>query len=504
MKFEFSTNTLESISADAAIVFAFNEKNEKKESYLPLSAFKLMDEVLNSQLTKIAQIENFKGKKGEIINIVPQKKVAPSKIIIIGLGSKKDFTADTLRKVLGDFSKKMRNSIDSASIVLPSKKEINYEYSEILFTAVEGLLLGSYTFLKYKKKEKNEREFATVIIAQQEEKQELIKVVNKAQLFYEATRLARDLVNEQSAIVTPAYLANLALDIAKGKSDISCKVYDRDEIEKMGMGAFLGVARASETQPKFIHLEYAPKKAATKEKWALVGKGVTFDSGGINVKTGDGMVDMKMDMAGAAVVLGIFSVISKIQPPFPVMGIIAATPNLISSNSLLPGDVVKAYNGKTIEILNTDAEGRVTLADSLAYASKQGATKIIDFATLTGACVVALGNEIAGLFSNNRELVKQIEAAAIVEGEKMWELPLEKDYKEMNKSDVADISNIPSNRYGGALTAALFLEEFVDDKVWAHLDIAGPAFLAKPTDISLKGGTGFGVRTMLQLFDTAK
>jgi leucyl aminopeptidase len=211
------------------------------------------------------------------------------------------------------------------------------------------------------------------------------------------------------------------------------------------------------------------------------------------------MQDMKMDMAGAAIVLAVFSVISQIKPDFPVIGIVAATANMISGKSLVPGDVVRAMNGKTIEILDTDAEGRVTMADSLSFAVKEGATKILDFATLTGACMVALGDEITGLFSNNRDLTEEVKKAAFEAGEKMWELPLEKEYKEMNKSEVADISNIPNSRYGGAITAALFLEEFVDNKPWVHLDIAGPAFASKAYDLGPKGATGCGVKTVLNI-----
>jgi leucyl aminopeptidase len=292
----------------------------------------------------------------------------------------------------------------------------------------------------------------------------------------------------------------LALSIAKkDPKHLTCKVFGKKEAEKLGMEAFLGIARAVDAEPKFIVLEYTPDKMSKKEKLALVGKGITFDSGGINVKTGDGMIDMKCDMSGAAIVLGVFSVISKINPSFPVLGIVAATPNLISGTSLVPGDVVKAMNGKTIEVLNTDAEGRVTMADSLSYAVKEKATKILDFATLTGACMVALGTDITGLLSNNKDLAEEIKKAASAAGEKMWELPLEKDYKELNKSEVADIANIPNTRYGGTITAALFLEEFVDNTPWVHLDIAGPAFLAKPNELGPKGGTGHGVRTVLNL-----
>jgi leucyl aminopeptidase len=306
-------------------------------------------------------------------------------------------------------------------------------------------------------------------------------------------------VNEQAAVATPTFLAQVGRDIAKSSPDITLQVIDKAEAKKLGMEAFLGIARAADTPPKFIFLSYTPRGKKATRKLALVGKGITFDSGGMNVKPGDHMSDMKMDMSGAAAVLGVFSVIAKLKPAFPVIGLIAATPNLISGSSIVPGDVVRAMNGKTIEILNTDAEGRVTMADSLSFAVREGATEIIDFATLTGACVVALGEEIAGLFSTNQELTEKVKAAAFDAGEKVWEMPMERDYKKQNKSEIADIANIPNTRYGGAITAGLFLSEFVGDTPFVHLDIAGPAFTHKGTDVSPKGGTGFGVRTILNL-----
>ena len=386
--------------------------------------------------------------------------------------------------------------------MLPLESEISEKTFVISQIVAEGFLLGAYEFSKYKSKdEKNEKKLEAIIFAAKGQDKKLISEgIEKAKIFAEATILARDLVNEQAAVATPSYLSELAKSIAKkDPKRIKCKVIDRQEAEKMGMNAFLGVARAAETPPKFIVLEYIPDKLKSKEKLALVGKGITFDSGGINVKPGDHMSDMKMDMSGASVVLSVFSVISEIKPDFSVLGLIAATPNLISGRSIVPGDIVKAMNEKTIEILNTDAEGRVTMADSLSYAVKQKATKIIDLATLTGACVIALGEEIAGLFSNDKVMADQVKKAAFNAGEKVWELPLEKDYKELNKSSVADIANIPSTRYGGAITAALFLEEFIGNTPWVHLDIAGPACLSKGSDISEKGGTGFGVRTILNL-----
>lgn len=497
MQFEFSDNSLDKISSDAIIVFAFQD--EKREEYLPLDSFIYLDNLLNKTLSRIAQTAGFKGGKGEMLNVFPQEKILAKWVVILGLGKKSEFTADDLRRVLGSFSMKMKKKIASLAVSLPLSKNFLLSQEECANLIAEGLILGTYRFNKYKSKEdKKEKDFSTVILSGKISSAEK-KAIDKARLYSEATILARDLVNEQAAVATPTYLANIAMDISKkDKKHITCKILGKREAEKLGMEAFLGIARASDTEPKFIVLEYNPGKT-NKDKLAIVGKGITFDSGGINVKPGEHMQDMKMDMSGAAVVLGVFSVISDIKPNFSVIGVIAATPNLISGSSLVPGDVVRAMNGKTIEVLNTDAEGRVTMADSLSYAVKEGATRIVDFATLTGACMVALGTEITGLFSNDRALAEEIKKAAFDAGEKVWELPLEKEYKEMNKSEVADVANIPNSRYAGAITAGLFLEEFVGNKPWAHLDIAGPAFSSKATDIGPKGGTGHGVRTVLNL-----
>jgi leucyl aminopeptidase len=500
MNFEISHNLPDKISSDIAVVFAFQDDKEKPK-FLTTSGFSLLDEALKGKLTKVCKTEMFSGEKGEMVTFFTNGLIVPTRIVVIGLGKKSEFVLSDLRSVIGKFAMSYKNKIDSASFSLPDETEITFE--TMLHAAVESLLLGSYEFSKYKTKKKPERKFDTAIIRANNTIviQDIKKIIKKAELYARATILARDLVNEQSAVVTPSYLANIAKDIAKASPEITCKIFNKEQAEKLGMEAFLGIARAAETPPKFIFLEYKPRRGTKKKKLALVGKGITFDSGGINVKPGEHMQDMKMDMAGAATVLAVFSVISEIKPPFSVMGIIAATPNLISGKGIVPGDVVKAMNGKTIEILNTDAEGRVTMADSLSYAVKQGATEIIDFATLTGACLVALGDEIAGLFANDRDFAEAYKAAAFAEGEKVWELPLEQDYKELNKSEVADIANIPSTKYAGTITAALFLQEFIGDTPWVHLDIAGPAFASKPHALGPKGGTGFGVRTVLHFLE---
>ncbi|RJQ36587.1 leucyl aminopeptidase [Candidatus Microgenomates bacterium] len=496
MNFEITDNHLNKISADAILVFAF--ENGKLPAFT--QAFLEVDKALEGFLFEALKFEDFKAKEGSLFSFNSQKKILANKVFVLGLGKKEDFSQNILRNVIAGFTKKLRSKISSVALPVLEQNGTNLDVSSQSQVITEGFILGSYAFNKYKKNSSNKNLETIIISAPSKNIQLKVKEgMEKGKIYSKATILTRNLVNEPSSVITPTALAQVAQDIAKKNPDVKCTIYNKSELEKMGMAAFLGIAQGAEsTAPKFIFLEYTPKGDNTKKKKvALVGKGITFDSGGISVKMGDSMKTMKIDMAGAATVLGVFSVISEIKPLVPVIGVIAATPNLISSKSIVPGDVVKAYNGKTIEILNTDAEGRVTLADSLYYAVKKDATEIIDLATLTGACEVALGTEIAGLFGNNELLKNKLKEAASSAGEKVWELPLPKEYKDLNRSDVADISNIPCSRYGGAITAALFLEEFVDNKPWVHLDIAGPAYLEKSNELGPKGATGFGVRMLI-------
>lgn len=499
MTFETTTNSLDKISSDVVVVFAFEGKNE----LLGSDAFIKFDKKLKGALVEAAKAEKFIGKKNTNMMIRFPSSMLSSKVVVVGLGKKSEVKEQDLRKVFAKISKSFAKKIDSLALSLLSSSEFKSSPKQQAYIIAEGLLLGSYSFAQYKKKDKSDRDFNTIIFSSEKAIEKDIKSgIKKAETYYNATKVARDLVNEQAAVATPTYLANLALAFPKKDKRITCRVYDKKEVEKMGMEAFLGVARASDTPPKFIVLHYKPIKPS-KKKLAIVGKGITFDSGGINIKPENSMVTMKCDMSGAAAVLGVFSVISDISPSIEVLGIIAATPNLISGTSLVPGDVVRAMNGKTIEVLNTDAEGRVTMADSLSYAVKENATEIIDLATLTGACVVALGDDIAGLMTNNKELARKVLESSERVGEDVWELPLPREYKDLNKSEVADIANIPKTRWGGAITAGLFLEEFVDNKPWVHLDIAGPAFAEGEFALGPKGGTGFGVRLLLNLLQNS-
>ncbi|HVC64665.1 MAG TPA: leucyl aminopeptidase, partial [Candidatus Dormibacteraeota bacterium] len=311
-----------------------------------------------------------------------------------------------------------------------------------------------------------------------------------------AVCLARDLVNEPANVVTPAYLAGRAQEIARA-GHLGLKVLEREDCAKLGMGAYVGVAQGSEEPPKFIHLTYTPAGRA-RRRVAIIGKGITFDSGGLDLKSADGMLRMKDDMAGAAAVLGLFQALGRLKPPVEVHGLIAATENMPSGTAQRPGDIVRAMNGLTIEIGNTDAEGRLTLADALAYAVEHiKPDEMIDMATLTGAVVIALGQGVSGMMASDDGLASRVLAAADGAGERMWRLPLHDEYKDGLKSDVADLNNISSQRGAGAIVAGLFMREFTAGVPWLHLDIAGTAFTERDLALGPKGATGVGVRTLL-------
>ena len=362
----------------------------------------------------------------------------------------------------------------------------------------EGALLANYSFVTYKTKPATKSLVSLEIITRTA--REANSATSGAELgsqMANAAIYARDLVNTPGQDMRPEHLVAAAKEIAKGKSSIKVKVYDQAQLEKMGAGCILGVAKGSIHPPFLVHMTYKPE-GKSKKKVALVGKAVTFDSGGLSLKPAKYMENMKVDMGGSAAVLGAFSVIDQIAPKAEVHGIFAPCENMPSGSAMRPGDVVKAMNKKTVEVLNTDAEGRLALADSLTYALKQKPDYIIDLATLTGACVVALGEEITGLMGNNDLLVEKVKEAAEGAGEKVWPLPLEKNYKKLLKSNVADMNNIGGS-YGGAMTAGLFLAEFVDKTPWVHMDIAGPAYAERSINAyTKKGATGHAARTLLE------
>jgi len=307
--------------------------------------------------------------------------------------------------------------------------------------------------------------------------------------------MARDMVNEPANYMTPSKMADIAEEMG-AKYGFKTTVLGAEEMRTLGMGALLGVASGSAQPPRFIRMDYRGG-ADTDTAIGLIGKAITFDSGGISIKPSQGLEAMKGDMAGGASVIAAMSVLARLQVPVNVTGLVPASENLLGAAAFRPGDVVQAMNGKTIEVISTDAEGRLALADAISYAVQEGLAPLIDVATLTGACAIALGNSYSGVFSNRQELADRILASAATTGERMWQLPLADEYRELNKSLIADIKNV-GNRYGGAITAALFLSEFAADVPWAHLDIAGTSDSSKESGITLKGGTGVPVRTLFE------
>jgi len=358
---------------------------------------------------------------------------------------------------------------------------------------VEGAALAAYRFTRYKGDPHPCRLESFAVVARGKAAGAGLERGNRVAA---AVTMARDLVNEPAGAMTPSRLAEVATEAARG-GRLDLTVWDEQAIATEKLGGLAGVARGSDEPARLIRLAWEPPNP--RARIALVGKGITFDSGGLSIKTAEGMETMKTDMSGAAAVLATMAALPDLAPDVAVLAIVPATENMPGGRATKPGDVLRARNGKTIEVLNTDAEGRLVLADGLSLAVEAGVDAIVDLATLTGACMVALGPKIAGLMGNHEGWVDQVRAAADRAGENVWPLPLPDEYRRSIDSEIADIKNIGSDRYGGALTAGLFLREFVGDVPWAHLDIAGPARSGDDTGYVHKGGTGWGVRTLLEL-----
>lgn len=452
---------------------------------------------------------DFKAKRGKSALIE-----SPVLSLVHGLDKKDKFNYDSIRYFVSNSLKTAgKNKIKNVIFILPDMPDEYYLNDGLFFMAsaiAEGASLGLYEFKKYKTKDvgkcnKKGGDLNPVRVhfgstpMDKIKKKKIEEGFDFGKMTAEAANFARDIINEPGNVATPIYLANIAKEFSV-KSGTECKIFDEKEIVENNMLAFYGVARGSKNPPRFIHLIYKPKGKTKKKKIkkiAIVGKGVTFDSGGLSLKPSDYMTNMKSDKSGACAVLGIMRYISNLNLDMEVHGIIAACENMPDGGAQRPDDIVKALNGKTIEIENTDAEGRLTLADALTFAENQGVDEIIDMATLTGACVVALGEYTSGVMGNDKALISDIIKNSKISGEKMWELPFDDNMRETLSSTVADIKNIGS-RYGGAITAGMFLEEFVSDKVkWCHIDIAGPSFTKTGFTYNPKGATGVGVRTML-------
>ena len=464
---------------------------------------KVADKKLGGLLTVMTAEEKFGGKLGDRLVLHTHGKLPFNRILLVGLGDKKTFNLEAIRRAAGS-TVRYADKIEASKVVCLFPK-VWTDPAAMAQAVTEGALLADYKYLTFKPQEAkrlNKRKPMTLAMVASDASavRSFEKGIALGEVYARATIYARDLVNEPAGGMTPTHLKEHAEQIAANDKNIKLKVLDRAACEKLGMGAFLAVAKGSEEPPYFLHIIYRPNRSnKTYKKVALVGKGVTFDSGGLSLKPTEYMDTMKCDMAGAASVLGVFSVLSDISPHAEVHGLIAACENMPSGKAMRPGDIVTAMNGKSIEILNTDAEGRLTLADALSYADKKIKPDLtLDLATLTGACVVALGTDIAAVMTNSEKLYEYINSSAAAAGEPVWRLPLFEDYAPLVVADHADLRNTSRAKYGGAITAGLFLKEFAGNAPWAHFDIAGPAFAERDVNPYInKGGTGFGVRTML-------
>ncbi|MDJ0691050.1 MAG: leucyl aminopeptidase [Xenococcaceae cyanobacterium MO_188.B32] len=450
-----------------------------------------LNEKLSGTISELIEEEEFKGKTGSKATTRIGSKSPVRKLILVGLGKADDFKLNSYRTTAAAIARAAKKD-KTLGISLPVTKE---EPAVVAQAITEGILLALHQDNRFKSDpEEKEPKLETIDLLGLDSQEQAIANSEK---IVSGVILARELVNAPANEVTPVTMAETAQEIAS-EYGLAIEILEKEDCEQFeqGMGAYLGVAQASDLPPKFIHLTYKPE-GTPKRKVAIVGKSLTFDSGGLNLKVGgSGIETMKMDMGGGAATLGAAKTIAQLKPDVEVHFICAATENMISGKAMHPGDILKASNGKTIEVNNTDAEGRLTLADALVFAEKLELDAIVDLATLTGACVVALGNDMAGLWSTEDTLTTQLKTAAELAGEKFWQMPMEDKYFEGLKSKIADMKNT-GPRAGGSITAALFLKQFVKDTPWIHLDIAGPVWSDKPNGINNSGATGFPVRTLV-------
>lgn len=443
------------------------------------------------------------GKKGEIL-LVPTREgdgVAARATLLVGVGPREAFTVTAMRRALGKLGATARRFGDVAT-TMPSVFGAR-QAEDAVQAAVEGLGLGAYRFDRFKSKPNGDGDLTsvTVVGGPRWEAKRMQAAATRAGVVVDAVRWARDLVNTPAGDLPPAAIADAAKAMAR-EVGLTCKVWTEAQLKARGFGGILGVGQGSVNPPRLIELAYRGAGRATPI--ALSGKGIAFDSGGLSIKDATGMETMKDDMGGAASVLATMRAVATLKPKLNVIAAIPCAENMPSGSAQKPGDVIRHYGGTTSEVLNTDAEGRLVLADALAYLAEQEPELIVDTATLTGACVVALGTDIVGAFGNDDALASELVATGERVGEPIWQMPLYADYRSLIDSNVADIKNI-GKRWGGAITAALFLKEFVGDTPWVHLDIAGPAFSEQGNDLGPKGATGVPVRTLVRfLLDRAR
>ena len=491
VKIHVKKGKLAAIKSQAIILALFQDQKELTGTPL------LIDQAGNGLITELIKNGDFAARPSQISVVYTRGAIPAQRIALVGLGKKSEVNLEIIRTAFAKMMQHLRNINVKEAATSPELNLLSEEKDKIVQAIVEGALLGLYQYTPYKtvgREDIKEMEQLNIVVDGKE--YSLIEsAVKNVQNIAGAVYFARDLISAPSNEMTPSIMAQKAGEIARRKN-VTCKVLDKAKIKELKMNSLLGVAAGSNEEPKFIILEY---KGGSKSEApiALVGKGLTFDSGGICIKPAEKMDEMKSDMAGGAAVMGALMAAADLQLPLNIIALIPATENMPSGTAYKPGDVLKSYSGKTIEVINTDAEGRLILADALSYASRYKPAAIIDVATLTGACIIALGDDVIGMLGKDEQLKKEINKAAKITGELVWELPLWESYHEQIKSDIADYKN-SGGRAAGTITAAVFLSKFVGDFPWVHLDIAGPAWSSKDKSYIPKGASGVAVRLLVE------
>ena len=473
---------------------------------MPEGATGAVDQAMSGAIRELVADGDFQGKREQVAVLYPRGAIPASRVVIVGLGPQDEFSLETVRHAAAIAARKARElGVESFSSIVHGAGAGGFALESAAQAVAEGTVLGLYRYQELKSKPPDRPDPERFTLVQFDESK--VPVVEKGaelgQIVAEAACLARDLINRPANYATPSDLAELALEIAGEFDTMRCQVLNEEDAHELGMGSFLGVAQGSEEPATFIVMEHNPGRKEL-DTVVFVGKGITFDSGGISLKPSQKMDRMRGDMGGAAAVMGAMLAVGQLGIPLHVVGLMPATENLPSGHAYKPGDVITAMNGKTIEVINTDAEGRLILADALAYASRFEPQAVIDLATLTGACVVALGQGMAaGAFCTDDDLLARLQAASQTSGERIWHMPLYDEYLAGLRSLTADLANTGGDRFGGVGISAMFLKQFAEGYPWAHLDIAGMTFEERPASPKLpaylqRGGTGFGVRLLIQ------